>query len=85
MPEPSPPTAGRYDLGGGAGVELVAGGSIALTGKDRWGEPLDTVYESPEFLRNALPVLQRSLAPEQARRLEGWLRETGVMEPGAAP
>ena len=85
LPEPGPATAGKHDLGGGAGVVLIGGGAITLTGKDRWGAPLDTVYQSADYLRNALPVLKRSLAPQQAQRLEAWLRATGEAEPSGAP
>lgn len=52
-------------------VEMLDGGTIQLRGTDRWGARLDTTYENIEFLRNALPVLERSLTPEQASRLRG--------------
>lgn len=44
-------------------------GHVILTGKDRWGNAVDTTYEDTTFLRSALPTLERSLAPEQLTRL----------------
>jgi hypothetical protein len=41
-------------------------GMVAIRGRDRFGTPLDTVYENVEFLRNALPVLERSLTVDQS-------------------
>ena len=38
---------------------------IAIHGHDRWGNSLDTTYENSEFLRNALPVLERAITAEQ--------------------
>lgn len=54
-------------------VEMLDGGTIQLTGTDRWGARLDTTYENLEFMRNALPVLERSVTPEQASRLRALI------------
>lgn len=76
-PDPSPivqpPSAGdRVDVHGIA-VKFLEGGAIELRGKDRWGNALDTTYENIEFLRNALPVLERAVTPEQAAGLRALL------------
>jgi hypothetical protein len=60
----------------GMSVERLAGGAIELRVRDRWGNAIDTTYESADFLRHALPVLRRSLTEEQVTRLEVIARET---------
>lgn len=42
---------------------------IRLTGRDRWGRPLDVTFESPRFFADAIPALSRSLTDAQAMRL----------------
>lgn len=44
-------------------------GQIRIAGKDRWNHPFDTTYESRDFLRNALPILERSLSADQIAAL----------------
>lgn len=48
-------------------------GTLELRGSDRWGGRVDTTYESAEFLENALPVLERSITPEQAAALRRYV------------
>lgn len=60
--------SGRVDIDG-LTVTFLDGGLIQLTGLDRWGKPLDTTYESAEYLRKALPVLERSITVSQAADL----------------
>ena len=55
-------------------------GQIRIAGKDRWAHPFDTTYESRDFLRNALPILERSLSADQIAALR---KEAGPA-PGAA-
>jgi hypothetical protein len=50
-------------------VSFRDGGSVELHGRDRWGAPVDTTYENVTYLRDALPVLERSLTPLQASML----------------
>ena len=50
-------------------ITFQDGGLIALSGRDKWGNALDTTYENSEFLRKALPVLERSITDEQAAGL----------------
>ena len=69
VPRPQLRPGERVDVHG-LTVKMLDGGVIELTGKDRWGAPLDTTYENIEFLRNALPVLERSVTPEQAAGLQ---------------
>ena len=57
----------------GIGVAILEDGAIQLTGTDRWGSPLDTTYENIDFMRNALPVLERSVTPEQAASLRSLI------------
>ena len=53
----------------GISVTFLDGGSIEVRGRDRWGQPLDTTYENRDFLRKALPVLERNITAEQANGL----------------
>ena len=50
-------------------VKFLDGGLIALSGRDQWGNAFDTTYESLEFFRKALPVLERSITAEQVSGL----------------
>jgi hypothetical protein len=71
-PKPAPATsrtASQRSVVDGLVIEHLEGGSIEIAGKDRWGNAFDTTYESSEYLRKALPVLARSLTPEQVSRL----------------
>jgi hypothetical protein len=54
-------------------VTFLDGGMIEVRGRDRWGNALDTTYESIEFLRQALPVLERSVSEEQAAGLRALI------------
>jgi hypothetical protein len=72
-PVAQPPKPGdRFDLQG-LSVRFLDGGFVELRGRDRWGQPLDTTYESVDFLRKALPVLERSVSAEQAAGLRALL------------
>jgi len=57
----------------GISVTFLNGGTIELAGPDRWGVPLDTTYENADFLRDALPVLERSMTTEQAAGLRALI------------
>jgi hypothetical protein len=57
----------------GISVKYLDGGAIQISGRDRWGNALDTTYENVEFLRNALPVLERSVTAEQATGLRALI------------
>ena len=50
-------------------LELQNDGLIKLTGSDRWGQKLDQTFESFEFFRKALPVLEQSITADQAAGL----------------
>lgn len=45
-------------------------GTVQLKGSDRWGKPIDVTYENVEWLKKAVPVVSRGLAPEQVAQLE---------------
>ena len=68
-PPPAQPKPGDVVEVQGLTVTYLEHGAIQITGRDRWGAPLDTVYESSEFLRKALPTLERSVTPGQAASL----------------
>jgi hypothetical protein len=78
-PPPPPPTQpkpaakapkpGTRDLAG-LKLEFKKDGTVKLTGKDRWGQKIDTTYESAAYLREAVPVLRRSLSEPQAAALD---------------
>jgi hypothetical protein len=72
-PIAQPPKPGdRFDVHG-LTVQFLEGGFVELRGRDRWGQPLDTTYESVDFFRKALPVLERSVSAEQAKGLRALL------------
>jgi hypothetical protein len=81
-PEPAPPLAApvaqqpkpgdRVDVHG-ITVKFLDGGTIELSGRDRWGNALDTTFETIEYFRNALPVLERSVTAEQAAGLRALI------------
>ena len=53
----------------GITVRFLADGGVQIRGNDRWGNSFDATYESLEYFRGALPVLERSVTPEQAAGL----------------
>jgi hypothetical protein len=53
----------------GLTLRLHDNGHVTLLGKDRWGGAIDTTYENRDFLLKALPVLERSIGPEQVAAL----------------
>lgn len=69
LPPPVRPKPGDVVELLGLTVKYLDHGAIQIIGNDLWGAPLDTTYESPEYLRKALPTLERSLAPAQAAAL----------------
>lgn len=60
-------------------VEPQSDGTLKLTAKDRWGAPIDTVYESLTFLENAVPTLERGLTPEQTQKLKAEVQRLKEM------
>jgi hypothetical protein len=60
--------SGHVDIAGMT-VVFLASGAIQISGADRWGNRIDSVYENIDYLRNALPVLERSLTATQAMEL----------------
>ena len=69
VPEAEPPDVEVSGLT----ARRVEGGLIEVRGADRWGGRVDTTYESAEYLRDALPVLARSITEEQAAALRDWV------------
>lgn len=69
-PEPEPAPDIEVD---GLTARRVEGGLIEVRGTDRWGGRVDTTYESAEYLKNALPVLERSITEEQAAALRAYV------------
>lgn len=57
----------------GITVKFLDGGALELVGKDQWGAAFDTTYENIDFVRKALPVLDRSVTPDQAAALHALL------------
>jgi hypothetical protein len=79
--KPATLTPGDRIVVDGIGLELFENGELRLIGKDRWGKPLDTTYENIEFLRKALPVLERSLMPIQAAKLRALVDTDAPQSP----
>jgi hypothetical protein len=61
-------------------AELVDG-RVRMQATATWGEALDTTYDNCDYFRNALPVLERQLAPERGKHLS----EVCVVPPPPAP
>jgi hypothetical protein len=61
-------------------AELVDG-RVRMQATATWGEALDTTYDNCDYFRNALPVLERQLAPERGKHL----REVCVVPPPPVP
>jgi hypothetical protein len=68
-PAAKSPKPGTRDLAG-LKLELKKDGSAHLTGKDRWGQKIDTTYESAAYLRDAIPVLKRAATDQQSAALD---------------
>ena len=51
-------------------VDDATDATVQLRGRDRWGQKLDTMYESVGYLRDAIPVLRRSVNDAQAAALD---------------
>ena len=83
--QPTPQTAREQLAKHGLTLEPLPGGMVALKGADRWGTRLDATYESAEYLRKALPVLERSVTSEQATLLRRVLAEQAGSAPAAGP
>jgi hypothetical protein len=69
----------------GLNVAFASDATITLTGKDRFGNAVDTRYESKDFLRNALPSLRLSLSGEQVDGLEKLVGVPTEAEGAAQP
>jgi hypothetical protein len=68
----TPPGARRFDAAG-LTVTANADGTIRLTGQDRWQNQIDTTYADTTYLRNALPVVERTVSEAQGRALRAVL------------
>ena len=67
-PPPPAPVDARHDAHG-IGVVFETSGRVVVTGQNRWGRSLDATYASADYFRRAMPVLERSVTPEQAAAL----------------
>jgi hypothetical protein len=65
---------GARDLAG-ISAEMHDDGTITISGSDRWGGPLEYTYADSEYLKNAVPVLARSITEEQATALAEYVEE----------
>ncbi|TMQ07142.1 MAG: hypothetical protein E6J90_13145 [Deltaproteobacteria bacterium] len=65
LANPEQPAAGASEDVAGLKARVSADGRIKIEGTDVFGSKLDSIYESADYLANALPVLKRSLTPEQ--------------------
>jgi hypothetical protein len=70
----APPDMRRFDA---AGLTVVANadGTIRLTGQDRWQNAIDTTYADLTYLRNAMPVIERTVTEPQFRALRAVLEQ----------
>lgn len=82
---PPPATVPVTDLGGGVTVSFNPDGSVQITGKAVWGDPLDARYESVDYFLKAVPVIERGLGPDQAKALRDLIAsKTGQAAPPPA-
>ncbi len=65
LTEPEKPAADPSEDVAGLQARVSADGRIKIEGTDVFGSKLDSTYESADYLATALPVLKRSLTPEQ--------------------
>jgi hypothetical protein len=76
-PAPDPPAVPEAEAPDveldGLTARRIEGGLIEVHGADRWGGRVDTTYESAEYLKDALPVLERSITEAQAAALRDWV------------
>ncbi|HEY3357793.1 MAG TPA: hypothetical protein VGQ83_31365 [Polyangia bacterium] len=80
-----PAAGGRVVDAAGLTLEFFADGRVSLKGKDQWGAPIETTYENVKFLRDAMPVLARTVTPPQAEALRKAVGAPAVPgKPGAA-
>lgn len=75
--------AGREVDAAGLTLKFEDNGHVTLMGKDRWGAALHTTYETRDFLLKALPVLERSISPEQVTALRKALGAPTEAHPAA--
>jgi hypothetical protein len=52
---------------------LTGTARLGLIANDRWGNPVNTTFESRDYLVAALPVLERQLTAEDFERLKSEL------------
>ncbi|MFK7986943.1 MAG: hypothetical protein AB8I08_13040 [Sandaracinaceae bacterium] len=64
----------------GLQVSLNEDGTVDVDGTDRWGEAIDTQYTDHTYFRNAIPVLSRSVTPEQAAGLSALAAELAAAD-----
>ena len=67
----------------GLQVTIAPEGTIRVAGADRWGADISTTYESWQYLRDAMPTLERSITPEQVTALRAFVDEHAPPEAAA--
>lgn len=82
--EPTPPTVGVPGTYEGPGIQVVVrdDDSVELHSSDLWDAGVNTVYDSCDYLRAAVPALRRSLGVERAAVA---VRACGEPDPSAPP
>jgi hypothetical protein len=82
--EPRPQQAdtieAEHDVAG-LKVTVYANRRVRLQGPDAFGGQLDQTYEDAEYFKNAVPVLSRSVTPEQAKGLAALAERLGATSP----
>lgn len=77
----APAAAGNVRDIHGIHITLNDDGTISLSGTDKWGSPLDTVYADKDYFQNAVPVLERSVTEEQYAGLTALVAELARTAP----
>jgi hypothetical protein len=68
-PLPSAVAVHKRVEGEGIVIEEQESGQVSLRTTSLWNEPIQSTYDDCTYYRNAIPVLQRQLAPERAKLL----------------
>lgn len=70
-PPPPPPEPRLVVEGNGIRIVEAVDGRVILKTTLLWNEAIDTTYDNCDYYRKAVPVLQRQIAPDRAKFLDG--------------
>jgi hypothetical protein len=71
-PPPPSPVSTSPTVAPGVRITELAGGLVRVQTTDRWGNAIDTTYESADYLRSSLPSLALSVSPDDLAKLRAY-------------